>query len=74
LYSLFYFKGKKDSIMPKCERIGRVVEDDQTAETRGLVARSFGWWLMLICSERKVLLADCWWVVCSEKKVLLTGG
>jgi hypothetical protein len=27
-----------------------------------------GWWLMLICFERKVLLADCWWLVRSEKK------
>jgi hypothetical protein len=41
-------------------------------------ACSFGWWLMagadLICCERKVLLADCWWLVCSERKVLLAGG
>jgi hypothetical protein len=37
-------------------------------------ACSFGWWLMLICSERKVLLADCWWLVCSERKILLAGG
>jgi hypothetical protein len=29
---------------------------------------------VLICSERNVLLADCWWLVCSEKKVLLAGG
>jgi hypothetical protein len=34
----------------------------------------FGWWLVLICSERKVLLAGCWWLVCSERKVLLAGG
>jgi hypothetical protein len=26
---------------------------------------------VLICSERKVLLADCWWLVYSERKVLL---
>jgi hypothetical protein len=31
-------------------------------------------WLMLIYSERKVLLVDCWWLVCSERKVLLAGG
>jgi hypothetical protein len=31
-------------------------------------------WLVLICSERKVLLADCWWLIYSEKKVLLAGG
>jgi hypothetical protein len=37
-------------------------------------ACSFGRWLVLICSERKVLLADCWWLVCSERKVLLAGG
>jgi hypothetical protein len=37
-------------------------------------ACSFGWWLMLICSERKVLLADCWWLVCSQRKILLAGG
>jgi hypothetical protein len=33
-----------------------------------------GSWLVLICSERKVLLADCWWLVCFERKVLLAGG
>jgi hypothetical protein len=33
-----------------------------------------GWWLVLICSERKVLLAGCWWLVCSERKVLLADG
>jgi hypothetical protein len=27
-----------------------------------------------ICSERKLLLADCWWLICSERKVLLAGG
>jgi hypothetical protein len=35
---------------------------------------SVGWWLVLICYERKVLLAGCWWLVCSERKVLLAGG
>jgi hypothetical protein len=25
-------------------------------------------------SERKMLLAGCWWLVCSERKVLLVGG
>jgi hypothetical protein len=35
---------------------------------------SFGWWLVLVCSERKVLLADCWWLVCSERKISLAGG
>jgi hypothetical protein len=33
-----------------------------------------GWWLLLICSERKVLLAGCKWLVCSERKVPLAGG
>jgi hypothetical protein len=33
-----------------------------------------GWWLVLVCSERRVLLAGCWWLVCSERKVLLAGG
>jgi hypothetical protein len=33
-----------------------------------------GWWLVLICCERKGLLAGCWWLVCSERKVLLPGG
>jgi hypothetical protein len=28
---------------------------------------------MLICSERKVLLADCWWLVCFERKVLVVA-
>jgi hypothetical protein len=33
-----------------------------------------GWWLVLVCSERRILLAGCWWLVCSERKVLLAGG
>jgi hypothetical protein len=41
---------------------------------RSLKACSFGWWLVLICSERKVLLDGCWCLVCSERKVLLAGG
>jgi hypothetical protein len=32
--------------------------------------RSLFVWLVLICSERKVLLAGCWWLVCCERKVL----
>jgi hypothetical protein len=28
-----------------------------------LIASSFGWWLELICYERKVLLAGCWFVL-----------
>jgi hypothetical protein len=28
-----------------------------------LAACLFGWWLVLICSERKVLLDGCWWLV-----------
>jgi hypothetical protein len=30
--------------------------------------------MVLVCSERKVLLADCWWLIYSERKVLLAGG
>jgi hypothetical protein len=26
-------------------------------------ACSVGWWLMLVCSERRVLLAGCWFVL-----------
>jgi hypothetical protein len=26
---------------------------------------------VLVCSERRVLLAGCWWLICSERKVLL---
>jgi hypothetical protein len=33
-----------------------------------------GWLLMLISSERKILLIDCWWLVCSERKIFLAGG
>jgi hypothetical protein len=29
---------------------------------------------VLVCSERRVLLAGCWWLVCSERKVRLAGG
>jgi hypothetical protein len=42
--------------------------------TNFLTACSFGWWLVLVCSERKVLLSGWWWLVCSEIKVLLAGG
>jgi hypothetical protein len=38
------------------------------------LARSFGWWQVLICSERKILFAACWWLVCSERKTMLAGG
>jgi hypothetical protein len=33
-----------------------------------------GWLLVLVYSERKVLLAGCWLMFCSERKVLLVGG
>jgi hypothetical protein len=33
-----------------------------------------GWWLVLICSERKVLLAGCCWLISSERKVLPARG
>jgi hypothetical protein len=33
-----------------------------------------GGWLVLVSSERKVLLTDCWWLICSERKVQLTCG
>jgi hypothetical protein len=36
-------------------------------------AYSFGWWLVLICSEEKILLVGCWRMICSERKVLLAG-
>jgi hypothetical protein len=42
--------------------------------TLRLVRLAGGWWLVLIYSERKVLLADYWWLVCSERKVLLADG
>jgi hypothetical protein len=29
---------------------------------------------VLVCSERRVLLAGCWWLICSERKVLLAGA
>jgi hypothetical protein len=41
---------------------------------RGLEERfSLFGWLVLVCSERRVLLAGCWWLVCCEGKVLLAG-
>jgi hypothetical protein len=33
------------------------------------VGQADDWWLVLICSEKKVLLASSWWLICSEKKV-----
>jgi hypothetical protein len=41
---------------------------------RGLQVLSLFVWLVLICAERKVLLAGWWWLICSERKVLLAGG
>jgi hypothetical protein len=35
-----------------------------------LVADGQCWFVL----RKKVLLADCWWLVCSERKVLLVGG
>jgi hypothetical protein len=32
-----------------------------------------GWWPLLICPERKILLGGCWWLICSERKVLFGG-
>jgi hypothetical protein len=37
-------------------------------------AYSFSWWLVLICSEIKVLLDGCWWLIYCERKILLAGG
>jgi hypothetical protein len=34
-----------------------------------LVADGWCWF----CSERRVLLASCWWLVCCERKVLAGG-
>jgi hypothetical protein len=55
--------------------------EESTASGSSIVRRaarlracSFGWWLVLVCSERKVLLAGCWWLICCERKVLLAGG
>jgi hypothetical protein len=31
-------------------------------------------WLVLICSERKLVLVGCWSLICSERKILLTSG
>jgi hypothetical protein len=47
---------------------------DDKATISQSVCLAGGWWLVLVCSKRKVLLAGCWWMVCSERKVLLAGG
>jgi hypothetical protein len=36
-----------------------------------LFAAIYCWWLVLICAERKVLLADCWWLI-SRTNMLVT--
>jgi hypothetical protein len=41
------------------------------SQCHNLAACSFGWWLVLVRSERKVLLTGCWWLVCSKRKVLM---
>jgi hypothetical protein len=45
-----------------------------TARDQEHVRLAGGSWLVLICSERKVLLTGYGWLVCSERKVLLAGG
>jgi hypothetical protein len=52
----------------------QMLKDRTTLSIFKYPACSFDWWLVLICSERKVLLADCCWLVCSERKVPLAGG
>jgi hypothetical protein len=46
---------------------------DSAVGDRSALTSLFGW-LVLVCSERRVLLAVCWWLVCSERKVLLVGS
>jgi hypothetical protein len=55
------------------DRIGEAMSIDVQMVHRP-VRLAGGWWLVLIYSEIKVLLASCWWLVCSERKVLLAGG
>jgi hypothetical protein len=49
------------------------VDFDTHAHKRPVRLAGCGW-LVLICCERKVLLAGCWWLVCSEREVLLADG
>jgi hypothetical protein len=61
---------KKENLMT-CALYVRAPEDSTHIHAW---PRTHGWWLMLVCSERRVLLARCWWLVCSVRKVLLAGG
>jgi hypothetical protein len=36
-----------------------------------MAACSFGWWLMLICSERKVPPTGGWWLVSQTNRVMI---
>jgi hypothetical protein len=41
------------------------------AQINSLFVLAGGRWLVLVCSERKVLLAGCCWLICSEREVLV---
>jgi hypothetical protein len=38
------------------------------------VCLASGWWLMLICFERKILLVSWWWLIYFKRKLHVTGG
>jgi hypothetical protein len=53
-----------------------LIDHDSVHKNSGMqpVRLAGGWWLVLVCSERTVLLSGCWWLICSERKVPLAGG
>jgi hypothetical protein len=56
-------------VVVRARGLGKASQTKIRSHTNGLFV-----WLVLICSERKVLLIGCWWLICSEIKVLLAGG
>jgi hypothetical protein len=74
--NLLYQMKKRCLQMPtvKSSDIGcfRFQRQHQT-KYRSLIRLASGWLLVLVCSERQVLLTSCWWLVCSERKLLLVG-
>jgi hypothetical protein len=62
-----YSRKKRKTVHSSC----RVLKSENILQPVRLAAN---WWLVLVCFDRKILLAGCWWLICYERKVLLAGG
>jgi hypothetical protein len=54
---------------PEIFSLAEKIVDCELVNERPRTINIFGWWLMLICSDIKILLTVCWWLVCFERKL-----